>query len=284
MIVRTLVAAAALFLPAALALADGDFTRTLSVSSSPDLTITTGSGSVRIHAGTGDRIEIRAHLHAAHSLSPGDVQARLAQILADPPISQTGNTVRIGSVNNRPDDRDIVIDYEIAAPRASALTLTTGSGDIEVNQVGRSLVASAASGSIRAHGLAGPAQLRTGSGDVELDEAANGQVSAKTGSGSIRVRGLDGGIDGVTGSGDIEVQGHLAAASRLTSGAGSVRLHLTPNSRFDLSAATGMGNVRVHLPGATAPSPSHRWSGPVNGGGPAVTLHTGIGDIELTTS
>ena len=115
---------------------------------------------------------------------------------------------------------NITIDYQITAPRGVALNLRTGSGDIEVDNLGRFLKAQSGSGSIRAHGISGTADLESGSGDIELQEQSQANVQAVTGSGSIRIQGLNGGLVAHTGSGDIEAGGQLGGAAKLQTGSG----------------------------------------------------------------
>ena len=290
MTVRTL-AAAVLLLPASLALADADFTRTLSVAAQPDLYVATGSGTIRITEGSSDKIEIHGHVHASNGWSGfgggGDREEQVKRVAANPPITQEGNAVHVGDHGDRRDLNNISIEYDIKVPAEVALNLHTGSGDVTVDHVGRFLAANTGSGSVRAHGIHGKAELQTGSGDIELEQTAAGDVSAKTGSGSVRLRGLNGGLSASTGSGDIEANGHLSGAARLSTGSGSVRLHLTPDSKFNLDAATSSGSVRVNFPGAANrddEASRHRFNGPVNGGGPDVNVHTGSGDIEVSAS
>lgn len=265
------------------AFADGQFERTLSVSSAPDLYVSTGSGSIRIHPGNGNEIRIVGHVHAGWSAF-GDVNARIRRICDNPPIAQSGNAIRVGESNERNIFNNISIDYEITAPASVALNLHSGSGDVEVDNLGRWLSASSGSGSVRAHGIHGAAELDTGSGDIELEQQGQGDVKAKTGSGSIRVHGLDGSFWARTGSGDIEADGHLQGAGKVSSGSGSVRLHLTQDSHFNFEASTGSGSIRLHFPGTMLDTNNerHHMTAAVNGGGPALEVRTGSGDIEVT--
>lgn len=274
MIVRAILAAALLTTAA-----HADFDRTLPVSSPADLYVASGSGRIHIFPGPDNQIHIRAHVYAGWNAG-GDINDRIRQIDSNPPIRQAGNTVHLGDVD--PDQRrlynNITIDYEIAAPRSVALNLHTGSGDIEVDNLGRFLKADTGSGSVRAHGIAGPAELGSGSGDVELQQTARGDVHAHTGSGSIRVNGLQGGFTARTGSGDIEANGQLEGPADLQTGSGSIRLHLGPGAHYNLDASTGSGTIRV--PGDRN-SDAHHLNMPVNGGGPTLQAHTGSGDIEV---
>lgn len=277
-------ALAALFAASTTALADGHFERTLSVSGQPDLYISTGSGRIKVFPGSDSQIHIKAHLHASNgwSAARGDIDARIHRIESDPPIRQSGNEIHVGETNDRSLFNNISVDYEISVPAAVALNLHSGSGDVEVDHVGRFLAATTGSGSVRVHGLSGPSDLRTGSGDVELQQNVGGNVKAQTGSGSIRINGLDGSLNARTGSGDIEANGHIAGSSRLSTGSGSVRLGLSQESHFDLNASTGSGSIRVHFPGAPSGDERHQHlNGPVNGGGPLLEAHTGSGDIEI---
>jgi DUF4097 and DUF4098 domain-containing protein YvlB len=276
MIVRTLLSALFAVTVAAHA---ADFERTVTVSGPADLYVSTGAGHIHIYPGSDNQIHIKAHLSSGWGAGP-DIDQRMAHIVQNPPITQTGNAVHVGEVG--PEERriynNITIDYEISAPKSVALNLHTGSGDIEVDNLGRFLKAQTGSGSVRAHGVAGPAELGTGSGDIDLEDTASGDVKASTGSGSIRIHGLDGALNAKTGSGDIEADGSLAGSSRLTSGSGSLRLHIGQNAHFNVDASTGSGDIRV----AGAPSAEHHHlSAPVNGGGPTLELHTGSGDIEV---
>jgi hypothetical protein len=276
---------AALVLATATAVyADADFDRTLTVSGQADLYVSTGSGHIKITAGSDSQITVMAHVHAGGWNGGSDVDARIRRIVANPPIQQSGNTVRIGETNDRELYNNISIDYEITAPASVALNLRSGSGDVDVEHLGRFISATSGSGSVHARGVHGPADLHSGSGDIELQEEAAGEVKAETGSGSIRINGLNGTLMARTGSGDIEANGHLTGAARLSSGSGSVRLNLTPDAHFNLEGSTGSGSIRVHFPNAPQQNDEsrHHLTGAVNGGGPVLEARTGSGDIEIS--
>jgi hypothetical protein len=279
---RLLTAAALLALSTA-AFADSQFERTLSVSAQPDLYVATGSGHIQVHPGNDGQVHIVGHVHAGWGLFD-DPAARIARIVANPPITQDGNTVRVGSNNDHELYNNISIDYEITAPAATALNLHSGSGDIESTGLGRYLSASTGSGSVRAHGLHGAADLSTGSGDIELDEQAAGDIKARSGSGSIRIHGLNGALTVHTGSSDIEADGRLAGPASLSTGSGSVRMHLNPDAKFNLEASTGSGDINVRFPGAPHQDEHsrHHMTASISGGGPALQIRTGSGDIEVS--
>ena len=255
-----------------------DFERTLHASGATDLFVATGSGRIHIFPGTDSEVHIKAHLHAGWNAG-GDIEERMRKIAANPPITQSGKDIRIGEVpaSERPLYNNISIEYEISAPRGVALDLRSGSGDVQIDNVGRSLKGETGSGAIRAHGISGASDLHTGSGDIELQEQAAGEVKASTGSGSIRIQGLNGALTARTGSGDIEANGTLSGPSHLQSGSGSIRAHVAHDSHLNVDATTGSGSIRI----AGNSSDHHHLSAPINGGGQSLEAHTGSGDIEI---
>jgi len=286
--IRSLVSVATLSLASLSAFAaGGDFDRTLQISGNPAVMVSTNSGSIRLRAGSDSQIHIAAHLYSSNNVTKwfgggsGNLQGRIDSITANPPIQQNGNQVVIGERNGGDKYRDINIDYEITLPRGSEIDASSGSGDIESQDVGGNVKAGSGSGSVRVRGNHGPATLHTGSGDIELDEAGDGAISARTGSGSIRLRSINGPVEAHTGSGDIELNGHLSGDSRLETGSGSVRLSIG-NQGYNLDAHTGSGSI--HTAGSmnvSSDEDHHSVSGPINGGGPAIHIRTGSGDVEI---
>src|SRR5580698_6960379 len=276
--------AAALTLAAATAFAaDASFDRTLNVSGSPNVTVTTGSGNVHLHPGSASQVHIVAHLHSSHGWMSGgsDVDSRIQQIVSNPPIVQSGNDITIGERHNNDLYRNISIDYDITLPKASAINASTGSGDLDIQDVGANIKAQSGSGSVRVHGVQGPSTLGTGSGDIELQQTGPGDVKAETGSGSVRLQGVVGALKASTGSGDIEAQGQPTSDWKLSTGSGSVRL-IVGNAHFTLDADTGSGSINVSQPITMQGSLNrHHVSGVVNGGGPTIRVGTGSGDIQI---
>jgi hypothetical protein len=264
------------------ALADSNFDRTLNVSGSPNVSISTASGYIHLHPGSGNQVHIVAHLRANHGWMSGgnDADSRIQQIVSNPPIVQSGNDITIGERHN---DlyKNINIDYEITLPKTSGINASTGSGDVEIQDVGNTIKAQSGSGSVRVHGVQGSVTLGTGSGDIELQQTGPGDVKAETGSGSVRLQGLAGALRASTGSGDIEAQGQPTDDWKLTTGSGSVRL-IVGNAHFNLDAETGSGDINVSQPITMQGSLNkHRVTGAVNGGGPTIRIGTGSGDVQI---
>ena len=262
---------------------DSNFERTLSAGSSPNVTISTGSGYIRLHPSSGDQIHIVGHVHSSHGWMSGgsDADSRVQQIVNNPPIVQNGNDITVGERHNNDLFHNMSIDYEITLPRASSINSTTGSGDVEIQDVGASVKAQSGSGSVRVHGVQGMTSLGTGSGDIELQQTGPGDVKAETGSGSIRLHGVSGALKASTGSGDIEAEGQPTSDWKVSTGSGSVRLSVG-SAHFNLDADTGSGNISVAQPMTMQGSLNHHHvSAVVGGGGPTIRVGTGSGDIQI---
>jgi hypothetical protein len=183
----------------------------------------------------------------------------------------------------------------IELPRAAAIEVIGGAGDVDIAGVDGLVRASAGSGSILVRD-AGEVELEAGSGSIDVigargsvttgsgstQMALEGAVFARAGSGSIR-GSFDGGCDIETGSGSIVVD--LATAfdgdSRLVAGSGSIILSVPADAGFELEIEVGSGGVSVDAGGV-----SHhggRFTGSVGGGGAAtVRMQTGSGSIIVT--
>jgi DUF4097 and DUF4098 domain-containing protein YvlB len=283
--------------------AGGTFSRTLSVSGSPMVTIATGVGYIHVNSGSGSEVRIEAKVSAQSgwNFGNGSAEDRVRAILAHPPIVQNGNSITIGPTSGNDDEfRNIEIDYEITMPARATVKTTTGSGALDVSNIGTLLTArtgsgdiylhavggapnvGTGSGSIRVEGVHGAASLETGSGDIELSQQAAGDIKAQSGSGSIRLRGVNGAVRVGTGSGDIEVDGNPTAEWRLNTHSGSIRLTVNPAAHFTVNASTDSGSVRVAQSISLQSSLDRQHIvGTVNGGGPTMRLTTSSGDITI---
>ena len=273
-------AAAALLLPAVMLASDGTFDKTLSVSGTPVLSVTTGSGFVHIIPGSDSEIHVIGHVHASHGWMGGGSDEDVKRVVANPPIEQTGSTIRIGANHDDSAYRHVSIDYEITTPRSSQVKAYSGSGDIKVSGVMASKLETG-SGGIEANNLTGDISLQTGSGDINVAFAKSGTVNAGTGSGSIRLDNVRGGLKAETGSGDIRVSGEPLENWKVDTGSGSIDLAVG-NAHLTLDAESGSGDITT-AQGITMQGSfnKHHVTGNVNGGGPTVKAETGSGDIKV---
>jgi hypothetical protein len=254
---------------------EATFERDLSVTGRVDLTVHTGSGSIHLTSGPEGRIHIFARVKSGW----GSNDAMVQEIAAHPPIQQTGNIVRIGAGHQNLGN--ISIDYEIQAPPDADLDAASGSGNVTDESVGANARLGTGSGSIHATGLQGGFTVQTGSGNIYAEQIGPGDVKASTGSGSIELKNLHGGLRAGTGSGNIKVDGTPVAFWRISTGSGNVELW-TGNAALTLDAGAGSGDIhcdRAIVSQGTVDH--HHLKGEIGGGGPAVHIGTGSGNIRI---
>ena len=242
--------------------ARGSFDRTLTVNGPVDLSVRTGSGSIHIRTGSGDRVQIVGQVSAG-GRDGVDPAERVRRVEAAPPIVQAGNAIRIGDTNDDPIYRNVGISYEIVVPANSRVTSQSGSGSQEIGSV---------DGAVRA---------QTGSGSIRI-QRAGGSLHAQTGSGNIRVDSVGGEVRAQTGSGSVEVTQIARADVSVQTGSGSVTLSLPPDAAYSLDAHTGSGSISTAQPLTVQGRVGrNHLTGTVRGGGNSVQIRTGSGSIDI---
>lgn len=297
--------------------AEASFQRTLQVSGSANIELSTGSGSVEVHTGSSGQVLVSGHVKVTNWFG-GDSERRVQTIVNNPPIEQSGNDIRIGHISDSDLLHNVSISYELVVPPQTRLRshtgsgsqnvkglndqvelesgsgnqeisdigapvrAETGSGDIAIEQVKGNVRAKTGSGSIHARGIFGGFEGRTGSGHIVLEQAAPGAVYAETGSGGMELRGVQGSLEATAGSGNVTAEGDPTGSWSVRTGSGGVHLKLASNVGFDLNARTSSGSISVSQP-VTVQGTMNRKElrGKVHGGGVAVDVETGSGSIEI---
>lgn len=271
--------AAALAIPAMALASDGTFDKTLSVNGPVQLEVSTGSGYVHVTPGSDNQVHIIGHVHANHGWM-GSSDDQVQKVVDNPPIQQSGNTIRVGQMHDSLFNH-VSIDYDISAPKSTHLKAESGSGDIKAASMGGGTRLETGSGSIGGDDLGGDSYLQTGSGDIRANFSNSGNVNAGTGSGSIRLTGVKGSLKAETGSGDVSIAGQPVDNWKIEAGSGSIDLNLG-GSKFTLDAETGSGSIHTDQPISMQGSlEKHHITGNVNGGGPTVKVETGSGSIRI---
>lgn len=293
------VAAGVLIFAPAVHAAECRFDRTLNVSGNGALDVSTGSGELKVVAGDGSHVHISGHAQAKNGWFGGD-QGDVQRICDNPPIQQAGNEVKVGAQENADWFRHISVDYTIEVPRGFAVNANSGSGDVELHDLGGPVAGNTGSGNLHASnlgagaklqtgsgnivadGVNGDARLGTGSGDIQARFVNPGEVRATTGSGSIHLENVSGGLTAHTGSGTVEASGKPRSGWQIGSGSGSVKLHLPSGTAFTLDAQVSSGDIETSVPLTMQGSVNkHHVHGTVGGGGPEVRVQTGSGDIRI---
>ncbi len=296
---------------------DGSFERTLKVSGPVDLSIRSGSGSIRVFPGAGDTVKISARIRGDHSWSSGDISARIRQIEQNPPVEQQGNTIRVGFFADQELSRNISISYDVTVPAQTSVNAKTGSGGVDIGDVrgsvdassgsggitvgrvagpvvastgsggvevagGASLKARSGSGSVRAAGIAGPVSASSGSGGVRVAQTGKGDLDVSSSSGDVVVTGVDGSAKVSASSGSVTVEGRPSGSWTVHSASGNVTLRLPPDAAFDLDAHVSSGRIdSAHPVTMSGTIDKRRLQGKVRGGGALVEVHTSSGGIRI---
>ncbi len=278
----------------------GSFDRSFQVNGNVDLEVLTRSGDIVVRNGSDGNVTIHAKIHSSNSWFGGDHKAEVQELQNNPPIHQTGNSIRIDYVNLN----NISIDYEITVPENTAIRahtgsgdqtveglkgnvdLESGSGDLRLARLTGELHFQTGSGNVRGRDLAGPAKVKAGSGDIEIEEMAAGDVDIRTGSGNITVNGINGGFHAEAGSGNIHGKGSPKNMWSVRTGSGNVNLNVPSDAAFDVDISSSSGSVTLGHPVTTTVQgriQENRKSvvGKVRGGGPVVSVHTGSGDVAV---
>jgi hypothetical protein len=272
--------AATLAIPALALASDGTFDKTLSVNGAVQLEVSTGSGYVHVNPGSDNQVHIVGHVRANRGWMGGSSDDQVKQVVDNPPIQQSGNTIRVGQMHESWFNH-VSIDYDITTPKSTNLKAESGSGDVKAASIGGGTRLETGSGTINGDDLGGDSYLQTGSGDVRVNFSNGGNVIAGTGSGSIRITGVKGSLKAETGSGDVSVAGQPIDNWKVETGSGSIDLNLG-GAKFTLDAETGSGSIHTDQPISMQGSlERHHITGNVNGGGPTVKVETGSGGIRI---
>ena len=278
----------------------GTFDRSFQVSGPVDLEVLTRSGDITVHNGAAGTVAIHGTIHSGNSWFGSDRKADVQGLQSNPPIRQTGNSIRIDYVNLN----NVSVDYEITVPEDTTIRshtgsgnqtveglkgnvdLESGSGDLKLARLTGEMHFQTGSGNVRGRELAGPAKIKAGSGDIEIDEMSVGDVDIRTGSGNITVNGINGGFHAEAGSGDIRGKGNPKNMWSVRTGSGNVTLNVPSDAAFDVDISTSSGTVTLGHPVTTTVQgriDESRKSviGKVHGGGPVVSVHTGSGDVQV---
>jgi DUF4097 and DUF4098 domain-containing protein YvlB len=298
--------------------ATGSFDRTLSVSGPIRLELSNTSGDVSITAGSDGKVHVHANARAS-GWGFESPEKRMNEIIANPPVEQRGDTIRIGGDLSR--IRNVSVSYEIEVPRATEVSatvlsgtqtirglhgpvkvesasgsihvdhidreaqLSTLSGTIRADHIGEDLRASSASGSVSASDIKGDVRISALSGTTEIIKPG-GRVEASTASGSVDVQGATSDVKAHAASGRVNIQGNPGSSSYwdLKTASGLVQLGVPSNANFHLSAEAVSGEIKAEIPIVIEEQGKHSLRARVGNGGGRVEVHTVSGAIRVRAS
>jgi putative adhesin len=295
--------------------ATGSFERTLDVAGPIRLDLSDTAGDISIE-GTSDK---KVHIHAQVRVSGFGFESpekRLAEVIANPPLEQRGDTIRIGKdfthlhnvsisyVIDVPHDTEVsttvVSGSETVRGVHGPVKVTAVSGSIHVDSIERDVQLTTVSGSIDANNVNDDVRASSGSGAVSITKA-KGAVSANAISGSTLVTNPGGRVEAVTASGSIDVQGANsdvkahAASGRISvrgnpvgnsywdlkTASGTVQIAVPPAANFHLSAEAVSGEIRADIPIVVEEQSKHSLRARMGDDGGRVEVHTVSGEIQI---
>ena len=294
----------------------GTFDRNYKVSGPIRLEITNASGDVDITGSTDGKVHVRGDVRAS-GFGFDNPQKRLDDTVANPPIEQTGDTIRIGKEMSRM--RNVSIAYAIQVPRDTEVSATVASGAQTIRGVRGPVKVQAASGSIRVEKIERYTQLTTASGTISATDVGNdlrvssasgsvtvskvrGDVDVTAISGVIHISNPGGRVEAGTASGDVDIQGAAhdvkahAASGRvsvqgnpgtenyweLKTASGGVQLAVPGSANLHISAEAVSGEIRSDIPIVIEEQGKHSLRAHMGSGGGRADIHTISGEIHIT--
>jgi hypothetical protein len=296
----------------------GSFDRSFDVTGPIRLELANASGDVDITGSTDGKVHVHADVRAS-GIGFDNPQKRLNDTLANPPIEQRGDTIRIGKEVSHL--RNITIAYKIQVPHDTEVSAAVASGALTIRGVRGPVKVQAASGAIRVEKIDRDAQLTTASGSVSAADIGNdlkistasgsvsvsnikgdvivnalsgvirvvkpgGRVGADTASGEVEIQGATNNVKAHAASGRVSVQGNPGADCywELKTVSGGVQLSVPASSNFHLSAEAVSGDIRAEIPIVIEEQGKHSLRAHIGAGGGRVEVHTVSGEIRVSGS
>jgi hypothetical protein len=308
---------AAFALPA-VAAETATFDKTFTVNSPVRIELSNGSGSVQIRGSADGSVHVHGKVSpGGWSLFGGGAKS-VEEVAANPPLEQSGGTIRIGK--NSSWLKNVSIEYQVEVPHdteidagvaSGGITIdnvkgpvkaSSASGYVHVYRVERDAQVNAASGSIDVSGIGGWLRVSSASGDTRTADV-KGEVKVSAASGSIRIERAGDRVDASTASGSIEVIGanndvkvHAISGSIQVSGnpgasrlwelktiSGSVELRVPKDASFLLSAESTSGDIRTSIPVILEEQNKHSLRAHIGNSAGRVEVHTVSGSVNVSS-
>ncbi len=258
----------------------GSFERTLNVQGFADLDLTTDAGGISVVPGPPGVVRIRGILKNQDSwFGRGDVESRIRELEAHPPIRQTGNSIRV-AVSDPSLLRGVSMRLEVEAPLDSRLRARADSGGIDVRGIRGPVDGATDSGGITIYDIKGDVRAKADSGGIHI-RRVDGAVVARADSGGIRALEVAGSVDAETDSGGVRVSQTAPAFIRTRADSGGTNIVLASTGGYEIRAHAGSGGITATGVAVSGTISRHDLTGKVRGGGPLVDVHSGSGRVEI---
>jgi flagellar basal body-associated protein FliL len=207
-----------------------------SVGQAPMLEVDNFAGNVVVSSGESGRIRVLVTKQATSSNNLERIDVRIDQQDDGLRIetSRPGNLMSNASVN-----------IEVFVPDDAQLDLSTGAGNVDVEDVLGQIAAHTGAGNVQVGGAAAAVALDTGAGEVDYEGQPRGTCTFRTGAGNVTLRlpadlgaslVLDTGIGNIS-LGGFDVQGNTRGTH--------VEGTIGSGEQATIQANTGVGNVTL---------------------------------------
>ena len=216
----------------------GPATRSFQVADQPVIVIKGHNSNINVHSGSAGTVIVTAKKPGSN-LRPDDDTSILYNQSSD---LQGRDHI---SITTDPFYKDV--DYDVTVPNTTQLQVDVNAGSIAVDGIS-GVTIDTGSGSLDVEDIHGPMDVHTESGDITARNV-RGQMRMEAGSGSIRVNGADGQLQAITRSGDVVVrEASLNGQSIVKTDSGSVRFDGIIDPKGTYKMATNSGDVDLTLP------------------------------------
>src|SRR5436190_11719092 len=220
--------------------ASGSFDRNFNVSGPVRLELSNASGDVHITGSSDGKVHVHGDVRAS-GIGFDNPQRRLDDTIANPPVEQRGDTIRIGKDFSHL--RNISIAYTIQVPHDTEVDASVASGAQNIRDLRGPVKVHAAAGTIRVEKIDKDADLSTASGSVTASDVGS-DVQVSSASGNVTVSNVkgDGRVTAIAGvlRADIpiviEEQGKHSLRARMGNGGGRVEVR-TASGEIRISGA-----------------------------------------------
>jgi hypothetical protein len=278
--------------------ADGNFQKNFAVNAAPDVEVDNSTGNITVRTGDVNAVQVSATVEA-FALSPDLLVERIEK---DPPLTQSGNHIRIGRGRDYSGPfQEVQINYTVIVPPATRLVSSLGTGNQEISGIQGRLNATSGTGDVRLSDYMGDARVHVGTGNIDAVHV-EGTVAFETGTGSVQLRSskasraevsigtgditlesIQGELRAHTGTGNIRVDGFPTNPWRVDTGTGDISFRTDPKAAYRLEAHGSIGHVNLGSEAQNVHNEEDRRSvfADVGSGGPRVELTTGTGNIDI---
>lgn len=183
-----------------------------------------------------------------------------------------------GDINGQTSGGSIHLDRCRSKDR---MDLQTSGGSIEARASSGDMRLHTSGGSIRLTDLRGDIDAQTSGGSVQGSDLT-GEIKAGTSGGSVRLSNVSGSVDASTSAGSVEVSiVKLGEYVRLNTSVGSVRVTMPFDKGMDLNLSGSRVNIPSSLSKFDGDIEKNRVRGRLNGGGVAVNISAGMGNVYV---